>query len=202
MLHCGNARSINPSEVAESGELASQSRSDPTAFEAAPARLSGSLSVAEDRGLAPRSQWDRTDFQSLAAPRQLCLPTTKLADGARSAKMAQPERSEGDERGCPRSGRREEQTRGHAPQRPHGSPISLQTSPGALVRFRLRGPDGRNCTRTTAFEARQAVCYLTPGKWCARPELHGHFSGLGPRSTVCCRRAHGWRGRSRTDNSR
>ena len=39
-------------------------------------------------------------------------------------------------------------------------------------------------------------------KWRARPELHGHCSGLGPRPTVCCRRAHGWRGRSRTDNSR
>lgn len=43
------------------------------------------------------------------------------------------------------------------------SPISLQTSPGTLVRFRLRGPDGRDCTRTTAFEARQAIYYLTPG---------------------------------------
>ena len=126
--------------------------------------LPSALSVAEDRGLSPQSRWDRTDFQSVAAPRQLCLPTTKVADGARSAKMAQPERSEGDERGCPRSGRREEQTRGHAPQRSHGSPISLQTSPGALVRFRLRGPGGRNCTHTTAFEARQAVCYLTPGE--------------------------------------
>lgn len=82
--------------------------------------------------------------------------------------------------------------------RPVG-PISVRASAGTLVRFHLQsGPPGRSCTRTPTFEASSAFSYLTGGKWCARPELHGHCSALGLRPTVCCRRAHGPRSRTPT----
>lgn len=60
------------------------------------------------------------------------------------------------------------------------------------------GPRGRTPTGNRAFEERDDLCFTTRGKWRARPDSHRDYSALGPRPTVCCRRAQSLRGRSCT----
>ena len=111
---------------------------------------------------------DRTGFQPVAAPRRLRLPA----------------KSGGDERAC--------------------SPAIARIADPASNGSRRACPDSSPWSRWQEFNPHEHVrsvpCFALhhTGRWCARPDLHGHCSALGPRLTVCCRRARGPHGRIST----
>ena len=153
--------------------------------------------LAESRGLDPQPRWRPVCFRNRACPWQVCSPEWRKAEFTLPSGLRRPSRFQ--RAPAPRlvylpNWRRIEVLP------PYGCPfIWLQTSGSALVYLILQdGPRARNLTRTPAFEAQCDIHFTTRGKWRATSELHGDYSSLGSRSTVCCRVARGPSGENLT----